>query len=204
MRKLFLVLIVFCVTFISTPLVRAQVTIGSDQQPDVNAVLDLRSTTKGLLLPRVALDSTTSASPLSAHTAGITVYNTATSGTGATYVSPGLYYNDGSRWQRLPMGYTNWFYMPSVSFDTSVSATGLTKDLYALYNSQFRTPPVRSAGAPSSIPYIPAATDLYYYITDYDTNVFSNISISASGVMTYSVTASASDNSYINIVFVLK
>jgi hypothetical protein len=102
------------------------------------------------------------------------------------------------------MGYTNWFYMPSVSFDTSITATNQSKNLYSLYYNQFQTPLVKSTGAPASVPYIPAPADLYYYITDYDTNVFSNVSIDANGVMSYDVNATATDCSFINIVFVLK
>lgn len=207
MKKILLTLVLACVTacFIG---VNAQVTIGNNTEPNTNAVLDLISNgSKGLLLPRVALVATNDPSPTSAHTAGMTVYNTATSG-GAVpfeyYVSPGLYYNDGAKWVRLPLGYTNWFYMPSVSFNTSSIVSNQSKNLYTLYKNQFTTPLIKSTGAPVSVPYIPAATDMYYYITDYDTNVFANVSINANGVMTYDVIASATDCSYINIVFVLK
>jgi hypothetical protein len=119
------------------------------------------------------------------------------------YLSPGMYYNDGFRWHRMNMGATNWFYMPSIAFNTSTSGT-FTKDLYDLYKSQFMTPKAKSTSAPASVPYIPGATDLYYYITDYDTGVFSVVSIDDNGLMTYTVTAAATDCSYINIIFVLK
>ena len=82
--------------------VSAQVTIGSEQAPEKNALLDLRENTtdslssKGLLLPRVELSSTTAATPLDAHVKGMFVYNTAT----ANDVLPGIYYNDGARWVR--------------------------------------------------------------------------------------------------------
>ncbi|WP_025761171.1 hypothetical protein [Dyadobacter tibetensis] len=67
---------------------------GTSSLPNANAILDLESANKGLLLPRVALSSTTLAAPLSAHVAGMAVYNTATTGD----VVPGYYYNDGSKW----------------------------------------------------------------------------------------------------------
>lgn len=206
MKRLFLFLTMVVAMSVTFGL-KAQVTIGSNAEPDQNAVLDLQSSSRGLLLPRVALTATNDPSPTTAHTAGLTVYNTATSNGSVAfeyYVSPGLYYNDGTKWIRMALGNPNWFYMPSVSFDTSVTATGLTKNLYALYYGQFQAPMIKSAGAPVSVPYIPAATDLYYYITEYDTNVFSNISINANGVMTYDVVGGATDCSYINIVFVLK
>ena len=61
---------------------------------NVAAGLDVNYPDKGLLISRVALTSTTSASPLSAHVAGMMVYNTAT----IADVLPGLYYNNGTKW----------------------------------------------------------------------------------------------------------
>lgn len=82
----------------------AQVGIPSNN-PNKNSVLDLNKTDgtseKGLLLPKVALSSTSDPSPLSAHTAGMYVYNTALAGTTGTAVSPGEYYNDGKKWIRV-------------------------------------------------------------------------------------------------------
>lgn len=207
MKKFFL-LVILMIAACSVNNLHAQVTIGSNAEPNANAVLDLVSgTNKGLLMPRVALTRTDEPAPLSAHVAGMTVYNTGTSAPGVpinNYVSPGFYYNDGTKWVRLPLGATNWFYMPSVSFDTSVPVIGASKNLYNLYVSQFGAPAIKSTGAPNAVPYLPAATDLYYYITSFDSAVFENISIDADGLMTYDVKAAATDCSFINIVFVLK
>jgi len=88
----------------SVPL-KAQVTIGDQTAPDVNAVLDLRSNTKlGLLLPRLALTATNLAAPLQAHVAGMVVYNTATAGTAPNNVTPGFYYDDGTKWVAVGSG----------------------------------------------------------------------------------------------------
>ena len=71
------------------------VAINSTNTPaNAAAGLDVNYTNKGLLISRVALTSTTSAAPLSAHVAGMMVYNTATTAD----VLPGLYYNNGTRW----------------------------------------------------------------------------------------------------------
>lgn len=72
-------------------------TISSSPLPNSDAILELESNNKGLLLPRVALESTGSPTPLAAHVAGMTVYNTED-----TFdVKPGVYYNDGTRWNAL-------------------------------------------------------------------------------------------------------
>jgi hypothetical protein len=69
--------------------------------PNANAGLDVDFANKGLLIPRVALTSTASFAPLSAHVNGMMVYNTATAGD----VTPGFYYNDGTKWiAGLPSG----------------------------------------------------------------------------------------------------
>lgn len=71
--------------------------VSSTAQPGANAILELESNSKGLLLPRVALTALNNTAPLSAHVAGMTVYNTANTGD----VSPGFYYNNGSEWIRI-------------------------------------------------------------------------------------------------------
>jgi hypothetical protein len=62
--------------------------------PDNSAGLDINFPTLGLLIPRVALTSTSSFAPLSAHVAGMIIYNTATTAD----VAPGFYFNNGTRW----------------------------------------------------------------------------------------------------------
>jgi hypothetical protein len=76
-----------------------QVKIGGNPSViNVNSALEIEASDKGLLLPRIALVSTTSASPLtSAIVAGMTVYNTAT----IADVTPGFYYYNGIKWIRV-------------------------------------------------------------------------------------------------------
>lgn len=90
---------IFCIAVVVFSLsASAQVKIG-DNVTSLNSssLLELESTTKGVLFPRVALTSTTSYSPLSAHVAGMTIYNTAAAGD----VTPGMYTNDGTKWVKL-------------------------------------------------------------------------------------------------------
>ena len=90
-------------SFILLALLAGRVTLAQVKTGDnpaainVNSLLELESTNKGLLLPRLALASTTAFAPMTAHVAGMTVYNTATTGD----VTPGYYYNDGTKWLRL-------------------------------------------------------------------------------------------------------
>lgn len=79
----------------------AQVKVGDNPASvNANAVLEIESTNKGLLLPRIALTNTTAFAPMTAHVEGMKVYNTATAGD----VTPGIYYNDGAKWVRVAAG----------------------------------------------------------------------------------------------------
>ncbi|QPH41448.1 hypothetical protein [Pedobacter endophyticus] len=72
-------------------------TVSGGNLPNANAILELETSNKGLLLPRVELRATTQASPLSAFVNGMVVFNTAT----VADVSPAIYYCDGTRWIML-------------------------------------------------------------------------------------------------------
>lgn len=96
-----------------------------------------------------------------------------------------------------------FFYMPSVVFDISVIGT-YSRNLYNEYINQFGTPPIKSTGAVEGIPTL-LASQLEYYVTYYDTNIFENLSIDQNGVLTYRVkNSSASEKTFMNIVFVVK
>ena len=62
--------------------------------PNASAGLDVDFPDKGVLIPRVSLTGTTNATPLTAHVAGMLIYNTAT----VSDVIPGFYYNNGTKW----------------------------------------------------------------------------------------------------------
>lgn len=82
----------------------AQVGIGT-ATPATSARLEVSSTNKGFLPPRVSLqgtdDATKTTPTIASPATGLMVYNTATAGSGATAITPGIYYYDGSRWQRV-------------------------------------------------------------------------------------------------------
>ena len=90
--------ILIIVALVAGLMVSAQVKIGDNVGTiNANSILELESTSKGVLFPRVALTGTANVAPLAAHVAGMTVYNTATAGD----VTPGMYTNSGSAWVRL-------------------------------------------------------------------------------------------------------
>ncbi len=118
MRTIKNLLLIHMMMLLGLSQIDAQVTIGSGNPPNTNALLDLKesgtTSTKGLLMPRVALISTTSYAPMTAHEMGMTVYNTATQGD----VTPGYYYNDGNKWIRLETP-AAWFVSGTENIATS-------------------------------------------------------------------------------------
>jgi hypothetical protein len=97
------------ITFFSN--VNAQTGIGTST-PNAAAKLDVSSTTKGFLPPKVALTATNSFDPITglsgstalATAAGLLIYNTATAGTAPNNVVPGYYYWNGTTWVQISAG----------------------------------------------------------------------------------------------------
>lgn len=97
MKKINYTISLLLICFAST---KAQVGVGLST-PNTNAELDITSSSKGFLLPRIALIATNNSAPLASHVAGMIVYNTATNTSAAANpVYPGEYYNDGTQWLR--------------------------------------------------------------------------------------------------------
>ncbi len=85
--------------FISNRAIYAQ-SVGindNGSSPNNQASLDLQSSDKGLLIPRIALQSLSSPSPLGNHVLSMCVYNTTTN----LELQPGFYVNNGSKWISL-------------------------------------------------------------------------------------------------------
>lgn len=72
------------------------VAIGYDGAVDPTAVLNVTATDKGVLLPRVALTSSTDKITITNPTTGLLVYNT---GTDASFTTVGYMFWDGSAWK---------------------------------------------------------------------------------------------------------
>lgn len=86
---------------LSTGSAFAQQGMGTNN-PDASSVLDMQSSERGLLIPRLELTATDNQAPIVTTPANsLLVYNTKTNGTGATAVKPGYYYWDVNKWQRV-------------------------------------------------------------------------------------------------------
>lgn len=72
--------------------------------PKTSAGLDVDFLDKGLLIPRVALDSTLDVMTIASPDSSLLVYNTATAGTPPNNVTPGYYYFTGAAWTRIANG----------------------------------------------------------------------------------------------------
>ena len=75
--------------------------------PHASALLDIESSTKGLLIPRLALTSVNSAAPVISPAISLLIFNTATAGVFPNDVKPGYYYWNGTKWERFQTGNQN-------------------------------------------------------------------------------------------------
>ncbi|MGS2761114.1 hypothetical protein, partial [Sinomicrobium sp. M5D2P9] len=99
-----------------------------------------------------------------------------------------------------------FFYMPSVAVPTEVRSTPQTLDLYSMYSNQFGSPMAKNpASGTATLPVLPVG-ELNYYITYFDADVFESVSVSDTGILTYTVKADAEISlaSFMNIVFEVK
>lgn len=91
MKKVLLLTTLFFIN-----LLIAQVGINTTT-PDASSILDVKSTNKGLLIPRVSLSSTTDIVTIVNPVASLLIYNTST----VSDVTPGFYFWYNSKWNRL-------------------------------------------------------------------------------------------------------
>jgi len=213
MKKFFVLAGISALMSITT--LNAQVTIGSHQIPNPDAVLELVTpeNNKGFLPSRIALVAPDDPAPLSAHVPGMVVYNT---NVVAGVLQEGLYVNDGTRWlalQQTPYLIPTWFYMPSFPINVSV-AGDFEVNVWEEYDRQFNDLAAGNVIArsdvsvPKPLPKVYAAGELHFYVVGYDTTVFTNVAITPAGLLKYSITpanlANVSDATYMNILFVVK
>ena len=77
---------------------------ASGANPDPSAMLDVSASNKGLLIPNVALSSTTDVTTIPSPATSLLVYNTNASITGTGAGGAGYYYYNGTAWVRMSTG----------------------------------------------------------------------------------------------------
>ncbi|MBC7411149.1 MAG: tail fiber domain-containing protein [Bacteroidia bacterium] len=97
MKNIYTSLIVLCTTAISPQAQNIGIN-STGATPVASAMLDVVSTNRGLLIPRVTLTSTTDVVTIATPAISLLVYNTATAGVVPNIVLPGYYYWDGGKW----------------------------------------------------------------------------------------------------------
>lgn len=108
------------VSYTATAQVTAQKIGANPTTITPSAVLDIESTNKGVLFPRVTLTSTTDVATIASPATGLTVYNTASAGTAPNNVTPGYYFWNGTKWTKLavetpPVAFAKTVYVNAVS-----------------------------------------------------------------------------------------
>ena len=105
--------------------------------------LDINSTTQGLVLPRVSLQSTIDQAPLVNPKSGVTaipvgtvVYNLVTTSTGTNDVSPGMYSWDGSKWD-IEFARNQSVLYEQTSLDRLMGSSSGCQNITGLINQSF-------------------------------------------------------------------
>ena len=98
----------------------AQVGIGTTS-PASSSALDITSTNSGLLIPRIALLSTSDIATITSPTTSLLVYNSG-------FAPNGFYYWNGSLWVQLAVG-TNWSLTGNSGTSTATNFLGTTDDV---------------------------------------------------------------------------
>lgn len=100
--------------------------INTGSGPHTSSMFEVRSTNKGVLIPRVALVATDDSSPIPLPAPSLLVYNTSTAGTGSTAVTPGYYYWN-SGWVRLLSGsFNGWSLTGNAGSNPATNFIGTT------------------------------------------------------------------------------
>lgn len=113
------------------------------------------------------------------------------------------------RWRK------NQFYMPSIILPTdpstlpnsnyTYSGTTFSINLYNLYKEQYELSSSATSLKSTDAPALKVfnSDQLYYYITYFDNDVFSNVQISVTGMLSYQLVAgyTISEKTFMNILF---
>ncbi len=127
--KRYICLIIFLIFLFSNSSSYGQVGIGDTDPVEKGIALKIVSDNKGVLLPRIALTSKTSFSPLSvAPPTGALVFNTNYFGSFPDEVNPGLYWWDNENYSWMPFALDTEHY--TAKFSNADITTNLFVDSY--------------------------------------------------------------------------
>lgn len=128
MKKICVIAAALLALIVNKEVLAQNVAINSSGAAAVaSAMLDISSTSRGLLIPRVALTATNAAGPITAPATSLMVYNTATAGISPNNVIPGHYYWDGTAWNRLATGNgTGWLTTGNAGTSAATNFIGTT------------------------------------------------------------------------------
>lgn len=221
-----LLLLLFLFT---TNLIFSQVGVNTENPAvtlDVSASSTSASTAEGFLSPRLTgseLAAKNAVYGLSQNAAIVYVTSADPSATAKTkfVTSPGYYYYDATAdngagsnsgiWTPLK-GRRDQFYMPSVVLPTNSTslpdavnyayASGTyTVNLFGIYKNQYGNPQVKSmSSAFLNVGVLASSFD--YFVLYYDDSVFSSVTVSASGQLSYSIIPDAivTEKTFMNIM----
>ena len=162
--------------------------------PNPSAVVDMTSTNKGVLIPQVALESTTASGPVSGPEYSLLVYNIASKAD----VTPGFYFWSGVAWVRLLEDkFKTTFWKMTGNAGTTASANYLgTNDFVDLViktagQERMRVTAAGNVGVGTSSPNVSALLDLssgnkgLLLPSTTKDNLKTNASTSLAGMITY-------------------
>lgn len=117
-------LLIFSI-FLTSSIFGQNVGIGTNT-PDASAKLDVTSANSGVLVPRIALTSTTDVTTITSPATSLLVYNTNAAITGGDGV--GFYYYNGTQWIKLSTGATSedWSITGNSGTNSSINFIGTT------------------------------------------------------------------------------
>lgn len=118
-----------CLAFLlGAPLLLNAQNVGiGTNTPNASAKLEIADANRGFLFPRVSLTATNVAAPVTAPANWLVVFNTVSAGAGATAVSPGLYYWDGTQWVRFSTTQSNdWTLLGNAGTTPATNFIGTT------------------------------------------------------------------------------
>lgn len=215
----------FVLAFISASTLKAQVGINTTNPlvtMHVESTSTGASTAEGLLVPRLTLAQLISKDSkyLPLHDGTLIYITDITGGNGGSgsktqnVNATGYYYFNGTEWAQMAQkNNIDFFYMPSVVLPTDPSdaayvGSSFTIDLHKAYAEQFgltnSASSIKNPAGTALSSY--AKNELDYLVTYFDKNVYTNVSVSDNGILTYQIATGSniSEKTFMNIVLRVK